>query len=57
MTTRIFRFIIYAQLAIIFSMLLLVTVGEYVLTFVAEPSAISTAQIETGKQALPGANR
>ncbi len=50
MTTRIFRFIIYAQLAIIFSMLLLVTVGEYVLTFVAEPSdIISAVQLETDR--------
>lgn len=57
MTNRMFRFVIYVQLVIIFSMLLLVTVGEYVLAFVAEPSQISTAQIETGKQALPGANR
>ena len=46
MTNRTFNFIISAQLAIIFSMLLLVTAGEQILTYVEEPVYFSEAMID-----------
>ena len=46
MTNRTFNFIISAQLAIIFSMLLLVTAGEQILAYVDEPEYFSEELIE-----------
>lgn len=55
MTNRTFRFIVYIQLAIIFSMLLLVTAGEHILVYVEEPVYFSAAlfeEIESNEHAL-----
>jgi len=46
MTNRTFRFIVYIQLAIIFSMLLLVTAGEHILAYVEEPVYFNAMQFE-----------
>ena len=49
MTNRTFRFIVYLQLAIILSMLLLVTAGEHILVYVEEPVYFNAALFEEGE--------
>ena len=55
MANRTFQFIVYIELAIIFSMLLLVTAGEHILAYVEEPVYFNAAlfeEVKTNEHAL-----